>query len=101
MVDESGTKLDKIVISCEMMHLPASMIDLYEESLKQQRFLKSFFADNAVEDELWECYLMHALSSIQGEQLMIAHSDRELGLMESSSAIVSRLINEAVVKRID
>ena len=48
MVDESGTKLDKIVISCEMMHLPASMIDLYEESLKQQRFLKSFFADNAV-----------------------------------------------------
>ncbi len=54
MVDESGTKLDKIVISCEMMHLPASMIDLYEESLKQQRFLKSFFADNAVEDELWE-----------------------------------------------
>ena len=54
-----------------------------------------------MEDELWECYLMHALSSIQGEQLMIAHSDRELGLMESSSAIVSRLINEAVVKRID
>ena len=43
MVDESGTKLDKIVISCEMMHLPASMIDLYVESLKTTMLSEKLF----------------------------------------------------------
>ena len=100
MVDESGTKWDKIVISCEMMQLPAPRIDLYEESTKVTMFSEKLFADIAVEDKLWACYLHACIKQIQGEQLTNSSLRQRFGLRESSSGSVSRLIKEAVAREL-
>lgn len=64
MCEELGTGWDKIVISCEMMQLPAPRIDLYEESTKVTMFSEKPFADIAMEDKLWACYLHACIKQI-------------------------------------
>ena len=100
MCEELGTGWDKIVISCEMMQLPAPRIDLYEESTKVTMFSEKLFADIAVEDKLWACYLHACIKQIQGEQLTNSSLRQRFGLRESSSGSVSRLIKEAVAREL-
>jgi ATPase, AAA_4 family len=100
MCEELGTGWDKIVISCEMLQLPAPKIELFEESTKVTLFSEMPFNSIAPEDKLWACYLHACILHVQGEQLTNSSLRERFGLKQSSSGSVSRLIKEAVEQKL-
>lgn len=100
MCEELGTGWDKIVISCEMLQLPAPKIELFEESTKVTLFSEMPFNSIAPEDKLWACYLHACVLHVQGEQLTNSSLRERFGLKQSSSGSVSRLIKEAVEQKL-
>ena len=99
MCEELGTGWDKIVISCELYQLPAPKIELYEENTRITLFSNIPFTALAPEDKLWACYLHACIMHIQGEQLTNSSLRKRFGLKDSSAGTVSRLIKEAVEKK--
>lgn len=98
--EELGTGWDKMAISCEIAQLPAPKIDLFQESTRVTLFSGIPFSSISMEDKLWACYLHACLKQVQGEQLTNASLRERFGLKETSSAAVSRLIKEAVNKKL-
>ncbi len=96
MCEELGTGWDKIVLSCEMMQLPAPKIDLYEDSTRVTLFSEIMFSSISTEDKLWACYLHACIKHVQGEQLTNSSLRERFGVKESSSGSISRLIKETV-----
>lgn len=96
MCEELGTGWDKIVLTCELLQLPAPKIELYEESTKVTLFSEIPFSKISAEDKLWACYLHACIKQVQGEQITNSSLRERFGLKESSSASISRLIKEAV-----
>ncbi len=100
MCEELGTGWDKIVISCELMQLPAPKIELFEGSTKVTLFSKVPFTNLSSEEKVWACYLHASIRHVQGEQLTNCSLRERFGLPVSSSGSVSRLIKEAVELRL-
>lgn len=100
MCEELGTGWDKIVITCEMLQLPAPRIDIYEESTKVTLYSDMPFSSLSMEDKLWACYLHACIKQVQGEQLSNSSLRARFGLQETSSGAVSRLIKEAVAMKL-
>lgn len=98
--EELGTGWDKIVLSCELFQLPAPKIDLYEESMRVTLFEKVPFSNISAEDKLWACYLHACIKHVQGEYLTNSSLRERFGVKESSAASISRIIKEAVVKKL-
>lgn len=96
MCEELGTGWDKIVITCELLQLPAPKIEVYEESTRVTLYTEIPFTNLSMEDKLWACYLHACIKQVQGEQLTNSSLRERFGLKESSSGSVSRLIKEAV-----
>lgn len=94
--EELGTGWDKIVISCELLQLPAPKIDLYEDSTRVTLFAEMPFSSISLEDKLWACYLHACIKYVQGEQLTNSSLRERFGLKDSSSGSISRLIKEAL-----
>ena len=100
MCEELGTGWDKIVISCEMLQLPAPKIDLFAESIKVTLFSEMPFSSISPEHKLWACYLHACILHVKGEQLTNSSLRERFGLKQSSSGSVSRLIKEAVEQKL-
>ena len=100
MCEELGTGWDKIVTSCEISQLPAPKIALYQENTKVTLFSELPFTNISPEDKLWACYLHACIKHVQGEQLTNKSLRERFGVAESSSASISRLIKDAVEKKI-
>lgn len=96
MCEELGTGWDRIVITCELLQLPAPKIELYEDSTRVTLFAEMPFSNISMEDKLWACYLHACIKQVEGEQLTNSSLRERFGLKESSSGSVSRLIKEAV-----
>lgn len=97
--EELGTGWDKIVIACELMQLPAPKIEIYEDSTKVTLYAQMPFSNLSMEEKLWSCYLHACIKHIQGEHLTNSSLRERFALSESSSGSVSRLIKEAVNRR--
>lgn len=98
--EELGTGWDKIVITCELAQLPAPRIDLYEDSTRVTLFSKIPYSNISSNDKLWACYLHACIKYVQGEQLTNSSLRARFGLKESASGSISRLIKDAVEKKI-
>lgn len=96
MCEELGTGWDKIVISCELMQLPAPKINLYSDSTRVSLFSEKKFSDIPPRDKLWACYLHACIKHVQGEYLSNSSLRNRFGLKDSSAGSISRLIKEAV-----
>lgn len=96
MCEELGTGWDKIVISCEMLQLPAPKIDLYADSTKVSLFSEKSFSNISPEDKMWACYLHACIKYVQGDYLTNRSLRERFGLKDSSSGSISRLIKETV-----
>jgi predicted HTH transcriptional regulator len=96
MCEELGTGWDKIVLTCEILQLPAPKIGLYEESTRVTLFSEMPFSNISMEDKLWACYLHACVKHVQGEHLTNSSLRERFGVKESSSGSISRLIKEAV-----
>lgn len=97
--EELGTGWDKIVVQCELHQIPAPRILIYEESTKVILFSEIRFSDLSNEDRLWGCYLHACIKYLRGEFLTNSSLRNRFGLKTSSSGMVSRLIKEAVEKK--
>ncbi|MDD2648435.1 MAG: ATP-binding protein [Eubacteriales bacterium] len=96
MCEELGTGWDKIVITCELLQLPAPKIELYDDSTRVTLFAEMPFSGISAEDKIWACYLHACIKQVQGEQLSNSSLRERFGLKESSAGSISRLIKEAV-----
>lgn len=96
MCEELGTGWDKIVVSCELMQLPAPKINLYEENTKVTLFSEKKFSDISIDEKIWACYLHACIKYVQGDFLTNSSLRDRFGLSSSSSGSVSRLIKEAL-----
>ena len=100
MCEELGTGWDRIVLYCEAYQLPAPRINVYEDSTKIVFFSEKSFSDLAQEDKLWSCYLHACIKYIQEEYLTNTSLRERFGLKASSSGSISRLIKNAVEKKL-
>ena len=96
MCEELGTGWDKIVLSCELLQLPAPKIELYEDSTRVTLYAEMPFSSISLEDKVWACYLHACIKQVQGEQLTNSSLRERFGLKTSSSGSISRLIRETM-----
>lgn len=94
--EELGTGWDKIVLSCELQQLPAPKIEVHENSTRVTLYSERLYKNLPPEDRLRACYLHACIKYVQGEYLTNGSLRERLGLKDSSSGNVSRLIKEAV-----
>lgn len=99
MCEELGTGWDKIILSCELLQLPAPNITTYEENTKVTLYSKVDFFDMPIEEKIWACYMHACVKFVQGEYLTNSSLRTRFGLEEGSSASISRLIKEACDRR--
>lgn len=100
MCEELGSGWDRIVLECEKNYLPAPEIKLYEENTKVILYSELPFTDISHEDKLWSCYLHACIKQTLHEGLTNSSLRQRFGLEEKSSAPISRLIKEAVEKKL-
>ena len=98
--EELGSGWDKMTIVCEMSRLPAPRIALYEANTRVTLFSSIPFTALPAEDRLWACYLHACIMHVQGDHLTNSSLRERFGLKESSAANISRLIKEAVEKKL-
>lgn len=98
--EELGTGWDKIIISCELRQLPAPKMEIYEESTRVTLYSEVQFSNLSLEDRLWACYLHACIKYLNGEYLTNGSFRQRFGLKDSSSGMVSRIIREAVDKKL-
>lgn len=98
--EELGTGWDKIVLECEMRQLPAPKIDIYEDNMKVTLYTEIPFSKLSLEERLWSCYLHTCLKWVSGEQTSNSSLRKRFGLAQTSSGTISRLIKEAVSRKL-
>ena len=100
MCEELGTGWDKIVISSELMQLPAPKIELYEESTRVTLYAEVPFSNLSPEDKLRACYLHACIRYVQEEYLTNSSLRERFGVPQSSAGSISRLIKDAVSQKL-
>ena len=98
--EELGTGWDKIIIACELQQLPAPRIEIYEESTRVTLYSEVQFSNLSIEDRLWACYLHACIKYLNGDYLTNTSLRQRFGLKVSSSGMVSRIIRDAVEKKL-
>lgn len=94
--EESGTGWDKIIISCELQHLPAPKIDVYEDNTKVTLYSTMDFSNMQMEDKLWACYMHACIRFVENKQMNNSSLRERFGLDNSYKSSVSRIIKIAV-----
>lgn len=97
--EELGRGWDRMVLACEAQFLPAPKIEIFEESTKVTLFSDMEYRNISPEDKIWSCYLHSCLLYIQGDALTNTSLRDRFGLKDSSAGSISRLIKDAVDKK--
>ena len=100
MCEELGRGWDRMVISCELQQLPAPRIQIYQESTKVSLFSHLDFTNIPVEDKLWSTYLHACIKFTEGEALTNTSLRERFGVADTSAGSISRLIKEAVNRKL-
>ncbi len=100
MCEELGRGWDRMVLSCEKMQLPAPTIQVYDEATRVTVFSHIDFNKISTEDKMWCTYLHACLRYIEGESLSNASLRERFSVEEKNAAKISRLIKEAVEKKL-
>ena len=100
MCEELGRGWDRMVISCELQQLPAPRIQVYQESTKVSLFSHLDFTNIPVEDKLWSTYLHACIKFTEGEALTNTSLRERFGVADTSAGSISRLIKEAVNRKL-
>lgn len=100
MCEELGRGWDRMVLACEAQKLPAPQIYLYEDATKVSLYSNIEFANITIEEKLWATYLHACLKYMTGEALSNSSLRERFGLKTSSSGYISRIINQAMEKKL-
>lgn len=99
MCEELGRGWDRMVISCELIQIPAPKIHIYQGDTKVILFSHLDFTNMKMDDRLWSTYMHACLKYIEGDAITNTSLRERFGLKQSSSASISRLIKESVDKK--
>ena len=100
LCEELGSGWDRMVINCELRQLPAPRISVYNENTKVTIFSKIAYGVLKEEDRLWSCYLHACIKYIEGGYLTNSSLRERFGVSISASGSISRLIKEAVERKL-
>lgn len=94
--EERGSGIDKVVHLTELYQLPAPIFEVVGENTRAVLFAHKSFTDMDKDDRIRACYLHACLKSVKREYLTNSSLRTRFGLPDTSSAVVSRLIRDAV-----
>lgn len=100
MCEELGTGWDKICDSCEKLFLPAPKIEIVGNSTKVTLFSFRNFKELSSEERLRICYQHTCLQYVKGERMTNQSLRNRLQIEEKNKAIASRLISDALSKKL-
>lgn len=102
MCEERGSGWDRIVFLCEKQKLPAPRIELYPEPESTRVTLYSHvpFPMLTREEKLHACYFHACLAYVLREPMNNRSLRTRFGLTEKSTSTISRLLKEAVKKKL-
>lgn len=98
--EELGTGWDKIVLGCESMNLPPPKLQVYESGTRLTLYVYRPYADWPMEDRLRACYYHACVKFVLNEHLTNSSFRERLGVPMSSAGSVSRVIAEAIAKKL-
>ena len=97
--EEAGSGWDRVLIECEMFHIPAPLVEVYEENTKITFFSEVSFSNLKFSEKCWTCYMHSCLNFVTNHEGITNSSLRKrFGLAETMSAQVSRLLKKVVEK---
>jgi len=94
--EERGSGIDKVVFQTEFYQLPPPKFEVYEEHTRAVLFSHKEFKDMKKEDKVWACYLHCCLSYVNREDMNNGSLRKRFGIEEKNSAVVSRVIKQAI-----
>jgi len=100
LCEELGTGWDKIVLGCEIARLPPPRIQLYENGTRLTLNVFRPYSDWPLEDRLMACYYHACIKFVLNEHLTNSSLRERLGVPASSAGSVSRVITEAMNRKL-
>ena len=94
--EERGVGWDRIVLNCELFHLPTPRIDVYADSTKVTLFSQIPYRDIPMADKIWSCYMHACLKQVNGGKMTNASLRERFNLPENNKSVISRLITVTV-----
>lgn len=94
--EERGSGIDKVVIQTEIYQLPAPLFEVIEESTRCVLFSYREFKDMDKEEKVRACYLHAVLKHLSRQPMNNTTLRERFGIDTKNSAMISRIIKQAV-----
>lgn len=94
--EERGSGIDKVVIETEIYQLPAPQFEVYQEHTKVTLFAHRDFKDMDNEEKVRATYLHCVLKYLEKVPMNNTTLRERFGVDEKNSAMISRIIKEAM-----
>lgn len=94
--EERGSGFDKVVFQTEFYQLPPPMIEVTESNTLVVLFAYKKFKDMDRSDRIHACYLHACLKFVNREKMTNKSLRERFGIDDKNSAMVSRIISDAV-----
>ncbi len=98
--EERGSGIDKVVFQTEFFQLPAPAFEVTPEHTRAILFGHKDFKDMGKEDRTRACYLHCCLKYVNREPMNNTSLRERLGIEVKNSAMISRIIKQAVSEEI-
>lgn len=100
MCEELGSGWDRIVESCEAIQCRTPRIDVFEDHTRVVIFSKTSFSDMSAEDKLWSCYTHACVRFVEGKTMTNSSLRSRFGIPDTMSSSVSRILKDAISKKL-
>jgi ATP-dependent DNA helicase RecG len=94
--EERGTGIDKVIFQTELYQLPAPIFEVTDRHTRTVLFGHKAFAEMDKEDRIRACYQHCCLRYVNREHMNNASLRERFGIESKNSAMVSRVIKDAV-----
>jgi predicted HTH transcriptional regulator len=94
--EERGSGIDKVVFQTELYQLPAPIFEAFEEHTRTVLFAYREFKDMDKEGKIRACYLHSVLKYLNRQPMNNTTLRDRFGIEPQNSAIVSRIIKQAM-----
>lgn len=98
--EERGSGIDKVIIQTELYQLPAPIFESFEHSTRSILFAHRAFKDMTKEEKLRACYYHCALRYLSRQPMTNATLRERFGIEPKNSAMISRIIGQAVEQKV-
>jgi ATP-dependent DNA helicase RecG len=98
--EERGSGIDKVVVQTELFQLPAPLFEAFDEHTRCVLFAYRDFKDMDREEKIRACYLHAVLKYLNRQPMNNATLRERFGVDVKNSAMISRIIKQAVEAKV-